>query len=78
MVDAVVSPTGTGSPSSWTIYELPDHKELGRLFQAGTTFTIMVGKDNFLTGVSLGPYSSKEDALAAIAKKIGGSCTVGP
>jgi hypothetical protein len=36
----------------------------------------MAGKDNPLTGVSLGPYASKEDAMDAIGKWLSGTCEV--
>jgi hypothetical protein len=74
VVDAVISPSG---PKQWTIYEKPGDRELGIIVQDGNNFTIQAYKDNMLTGVSLGQYSSKEDAMAAIGAKIGGNCSVG-
>jgi hypothetical protein len=74
VVDAVISPSG---PKRWMIYEKPGDRRLGIIVQDGTIFTIHPYRDNFLSGVSLGPYSSKEKAMAAIAAKIGGNCSVG-
>lgn len=77
MVDAVVSPTGTGDPSSWTVFEIPDNNMLGLIEQSGNLLTVLAFGDNCLTGVSPGPYPSKEKAMDAIAAKIGGRCLLG-
>ena len=73
MVDAVVSPSG---PTQWRIRETPGDTPLGMIIKSGADFTVAAFKDNFLTGVSLGPYSTIENAMAAIAAKIGGNCSV--
>jgi hypothetical protein len=57
----------------WTIYERPGDKDLGLVVHDGKQFTIMAAPNNMLTGVSLGPYATKEDAMEAIARKLGGS-----
>ena len=74
MVDAVINPS---EPKHWTIYEEPGGKQLGYVQQAPSGFMVLADKDNILTSLSLGPYPSKEAAMAAIAAKIGGNCSVG-
>lgn len=73
MVDAVISPSG---PTQWRIREKPGDTPLGMIIKSGADFTVAAFKDNILTGVSLGPYASKEEAMTAIAEKIGGDCSV--
>jgi hypothetical protein len=73
VVDAVISSSG---PTQWKILEKPGDTPLGMIIQSGTDFAVAAFKDNFLTGISLGPYASKEEAMTAIAEKIGGDCSV--
>lgn len=74
MVDSTIRPSG---PTTWDIEErASDGKLLGTLVQSGNKFLVMAGKDNPLTGVSLGPYASKEDAMDAIGKWLSGTCEV--
>jgi hypothetical protein len=40
-------------------------------------FMVLAGANNWLTDVCLGPYPTKEAAMAAIAGKVGGTCAVG-
>jgi hypothetical protein len=70
MVDSTIRPSG---PTSWEIEEVGG-KFLGTLVQQGNLFTVHAGNDNMLTGVSLGPYGSKDAAMAAIGARLGGTC----
>ena len=74
MVDVTIRPS---RPTTWDIEEKDaDSRLLGTIVQSGNTFLVMAGKDNILTGISLGPYPSKEDAMDAIGKSLGGTCEV--
>jgi hypothetical protein len=58
-VDATISHSG---PKEWTICEKPGGKRLGTVQQTDNGFMVLAERDNFLTGISLGPYPTKDDA----------------
>jgi hypothetical protein len=62
-------------PSGKSLKSRATHR-LAMIIQSGTDFAVAAFKDNFLTGISLGPNASKEEAMTAIAEKIGGDCSV--
>ena len=69
MVDSVISPS---SNYQWTIYEKPNEKKLGIVQHTNKGFVVLANRDNLLTGISLGPYASKEAAMKAIGARLGG------
>jgi hypothetical protein len=60
--------------STWAIEERPIFKRIGTLVQTGSKFQVYADRGAILTGVSLGPYSSMQTAMDAIAQKTGGIC----
>jgi hypothetical protein len=78
MIDSWIRASGN-SASFWEIEEASaDGKLLGQIVQAPDGFFIFAGKDSLLekTQISRGPYSSRHDAMDAIAEKLGGFCTL--
>ena len=71
MVNSTISPK---SNNTWSI--IVEHKEVGILVQDTTSpsrFTVMAEKNSALTGISLGPYWSKQEAMDAIAAHLSGT-----
>ena len=79
MIDSRIKASGD-STSIWEIEEASSNgKLLGQIVQATDgLFFIFAGKDSLLekTKISRGPYSSRHDAMDAIAEKLGGFCTL--
>lgn len=73
-MDVVINPSGN---MQWSVYKEGTANELGIVEQSANGFVVLADRDNFLTGVSLALYASKQEAMDAIASKVGGTCSVG-
>jgi hypothetical protein len=71
-MDTTVFPDGAGV---WHVNATRTMRSLGEiLVKAGRTYSIVPDDDSDLQGISIGPYRTCEDAMAAIAAHLGGVC----
>ncbi len=73
MTDTRIAPAG--SQGRWEIMRRDDYHTIGHIQQAGKSFNIVPIPNTVLSGVSTGPYSSKEDAVSAIEHHTKGMCS---
>jgi hypothetical protein len=76
-MDAAVFFQGSGI---WQVNATPSMRSIGEVTQGpGKTFRVSSDTEAYaLDGIHPGPYPSLEDAFAAIAAHLGGSCRVVP
>ena len=65
------------SNNSWIIEQKNTSRRLGYLEHSGGAFIIVADAGTPLEGVRTGPWLSKEDAMATIGDKLGGTCLLG-
>ena len=73
MTDTLISPSGS---KRWEVWEKIGKNTIGHIDQdqKTNTFKIEAASGSILAGIDVGPYSSKADAMDAIADFTDGSC----
>jgi hypothetical protein len=73
MIDTRIAPTG--SQGQWEIMRRDNYQTVGHVQQAGKNFNIVPIPNTVLSGIRVGPYSSKDEAVSAIELHTSGICS---